>query len=103
MTDQASRPDQEGFGEASLGEAQSSNPPNDPEMIRDESEQSGTSGDASSAEEDTDDAAKVEHAESEADADETDLPDPDQEGPDPDREKQTTETGEDEREPPPEA
>jgi hypothetical protein len=27
------RPDEEGFGEASLGEAQSSNPPDDPEMI----------------------------------------------------------------------
>jgi hypothetical protein len=28
-----SRADEEGFGEASLGEAQSSNPPDDPEMI----------------------------------------------------------------------
>ena len=28
-----SGPDHEGFGEASLGEAQSSNPPDDPEMI----------------------------------------------------------------------
>ena len=27
------RPDQEHFGEASLGAAQSSNPPDDPEMI----------------------------------------------------------------------
>jgi len=27
------RPDEEHFGEASLGEAQSSNPPDDPEMI----------------------------------------------------------------------
>jgi hypothetical protein len=27
------RPDEEGFGEASLGEAQSSNPPDDDEMI----------------------------------------------------------------------
>lgn len=34
--DAPSRPDQEGFGEASLGEAQSSNPPADPEMIEDE-------------------------------------------------------------------
>ncbi|MFL5892428.1 MAG: hypothetical protein ACJ75I_06750 [Solirubrobacterales bacterium] len=35
------RPDQEGFGEASLGEAQSSNPPADPEMLEDaEGEQS---------------------------------------------------------------
>lgn len=31
------RPDQEGFGEASLGEAQSSDPPSDPEMIEGES------------------------------------------------------------------
>jgi len=33
--DESPRPDQEGFGEASLGEAQSENPPADPEMIRD--------------------------------------------------------------------
>ena len=31
-------PQRENFGEASLGEAQSSNPPKDPEMIRDDSE-----------------------------------------------------------------
>jgi hypothetical protein len=31
-----SRPDEEGFGEASLGEAQSSNPPDDPEMLLDD-------------------------------------------------------------------
>jgi len=36
---QAARPEQENFGEASLGEAQSSNPPEDPEMIRGESEE----------------------------------------------------------------
>jgi hypothetical protein len=29
-------PDQEGFGEASLGEAQSENPPADPEMLEDD-------------------------------------------------------------------
>jgi hypothetical protein len=29
----SSRSDEEGFGEASLGEAQSSNPPDDPDMI----------------------------------------------------------------------
>ena len=29
------RPEQEGFGEASLGEAQSSDPPADPEMLED--------------------------------------------------------------------
>jgi hypothetical protein len=33
-----SRPDEEGFGEASLGEAQSSNPPADPDMILPESD-----------------------------------------------------------------
>jgi hypothetical protein len=33
---QTPRPDQEGFGEASLGEAQGENPPPDPEMIRGE-------------------------------------------------------------------
>lgn len=27
------RPDEEGFGEASLGEAEADNPPDDPEMI----------------------------------------------------------------------
>jgi hypothetical protein len=36
------RPDQEGFGEASLGEAQSSDPPEDPEMIRDRDEEQET-------------------------------------------------------------
>jgi hypothetical protein len=30
------RPDQEGFGESSLGDAQSENPPNDPEMVEDD-------------------------------------------------------------------
>lgn len=30
------RPDQESFGEASLGEAQSENPPEDPEYIEDD-------------------------------------------------------------------
>jgi hypothetical protein len=30
--------DREGFGEASLGEGQSSNPPSDPEMIEDEAD-----------------------------------------------------------------
>jgi hypothetical protein len=32
------RPDGEGFGEATLGEAQSSNPPDDPEMIEPQSD-----------------------------------------------------------------
>ena len=30
------RPDQENFGEASLGDAQSENPPNDPDMLEDD-------------------------------------------------------------------
>ncbi len=30
------RPDQEGFGESSLGDAQSENPPEDPEYIEDD-------------------------------------------------------------------
>jgi hypothetical protein len=33
------RPDQEGFGEAELGQAQSENPPSDPEMIRAEDDE----------------------------------------------------------------
>ncbi len=33
-----SRSDEVGFGEASLGEAQSSNPPDDPDMIQPESD-----------------------------------------------------------------
>jgi hypothetical protein len=33
------RPDQEGFGEASLGEAQSENPPTDPEYVEDHDDQ----------------------------------------------------------------
>ncbi len=37
MADEARpRPDQEGFGEAELGEAQSSNPPPDPEYLEDQ-------------------------------------------------------------------
>ncbi|HEX2128093.1 MAG TPA: hypothetical protein VHF58_02640 [Solirubrobacterales bacterium] len=35
------RPDQEGFGEASLGEAQSENPPPDPDMIDDDARYTG--------------------------------------------------------------
>ena len=38
MADEHGAEEQEGFGQASLGEAQSSNPPNDPEMIDDEPE-----------------------------------------------------------------
>ncbi len=38
METSASRPDEEGFGAASLGEAQSSNPPDDPEMIEPDSD-----------------------------------------------------------------
>jgi hypothetical protein len=33
-----SRPDEEHFGEASLGEAQSSDPPDDPDMIEDDAD-----------------------------------------------------------------
>ena len=47
MTEESGpRPDQEGFGKASLGEAQSSNPPPDPEMLEDVSEgRDGEGGD----------------------------------------------------------
>lgn len=38
MENPLSRPDEEGFGEAGLGEAQSSNPPDDPDMIRPQSD-----------------------------------------------------------------
>lgn len=38
------RPDQEHFGEASLGEAQSENPPEDPEMIEDDAAAEGEGG-----------------------------------------------------------
>jgi hypothetical protein len=38
------RPDQEHFGEASLGEAQSENPPPDPEMIGDDDAGEGEGG-----------------------------------------------------------
>jgi hypothetical protein len=48
-TRQPPRPEQEGFGEASLGEAQSENPPSDPEMLRngdgDEEEPEEAAGD----------------------------------------------------------
>ena len=36
MADEHGNEEQEGFGQASLGEAQSSNPPEDPEMINDD-------------------------------------------------------------------
>jgi hypothetical protein len=36
MTDEHGSEEKEGFGQASLGEAQSSNPPSDPEMIEGE-------------------------------------------------------------------
>jgi hypothetical protein len=38
MTEAHDGSDQVGHGEASLGEAQSSNPPDDPEMIREDAE-----------------------------------------------------------------
>lgn len=39
MADELGSEEQEGFGEASLGEAQSSDAPNDPEMIDDDADQ----------------------------------------------------------------
>jgi hypothetical protein len=36
MTDEHGSQEQEGFGQASLGESQSSDPPEDPEMIEDD-------------------------------------------------------------------
>jgi hypothetical protein len=39
MADEHGSEEQEGFGEASLGDAQSSNPPEDPEMIEDAEDQ----------------------------------------------------------------
>lgn len=41
MEARESHPDQEGFGEATLGEAQSENPPPDPEMLEPEAEETG--------------------------------------------------------------
>jgi hypothetical protein len=38
MSPPESHPDQEGFGQAGLGDAQSSNPPADPEMIEPEAD-----------------------------------------------------------------
>lgn len=49
MSDPNEGADRVGHGEASLGEAQSSNPPADPEMLRDEDEQEdGEEADAAS-------------------------------------------------------
>jgi hypothetical protein len=39
MADEHGSEEQEGFGQASLGEAQSSDPPEDPEMINDDADQ----------------------------------------------------------------
>ena len=55
MDAQEPRPEQEDFGEASLGEGQSSNPPSDPEMLRDEGPPSGAGGERSAAEGGADD------------------------------------------------
>ncbi len=61
-------PEREGFGEASLGDAQSSNPPSDPEMIDDD-------GDASEAAEaqredpDTDPALTPDQVEADSERD----------------------------------
>jgi hypothetical protein len=44
MEARESHPDQEGFGEATLGEAQSENPPPDPEMLEPEAEEARDSG-----------------------------------------------------------
>lgn len=57
------RPDQEGFGEAELDEAQSDNPPADPEMVEDGGDgQSGverTGGDQDSGPSGTDEQVDV--------------------------------------------
>ena len=41
MIERNPNPDQESFGEASLGDAQSENPPADPEYLRDEDGEGG--------------------------------------------------------------
>jgi hypothetical protein len=48
MERQESHPDQEGFGEATLGEAQSENPPPDPDML--DAEEDGSEGEPSEEE-----------------------------------------------------
>lgn len=45
MADEHGNEEQEGFGEASLGEAQSANAPNDPEMIEDDQDSEPASTD----------------------------------------------------------
>jgi hypothetical protein len=59
--------DKEGFGEATLGEAQSSNPPSDPEMIYDDAERSGNEGDVEEQTGDTDTGPAVDPDQIEAD------------------------------------
>ncbi len=53
MEARESHPDQEGFGEATLGEAQSENPPPDPEMLEPEADaaENGSEGEPSADEE----------------------------------------------------
>ena len=51
MADEHGNEEQEGFGQASLGDAQSSNPPSDPEMIEEDGTEDPDSGPASTEDE----------------------------------------------------
>jgi hypothetical protein len=55
MDSEQNRPDQENFGEASLGDAQSSDPPEDPEMVDEDADpDSGPAFDPEQADADED-------------------------------------------------
>jgi hypothetical protein len=60
MTDEHGREEQEGFGEASLGEAQAEDPPSDPEMIDEDADQDAG---AASAEDELDPGGERDQAE----------------------------------------
>ena len=63
-------PDREGFGEASLGDAQSSNPPSDPEMIDDHEDASGPEPDAERQDPDNEPSLTADQVEGDAERDE---------------------------------
>ena len=63
MADQHGNEEQEGFGPASLGEAQSENAPNDPEMIEDDADSGDQDSEPASTEDELDPGGSRDQAE----------------------------------------
>lgn len=75
MAESDNTPDQEGFGEASLGDAQSSNPPPDPEMLRTDGAPGPLQDKASGIPEPRGEEPDPEDPEEELETEEAELPD----------------------------